>query len=294
MKNTLPDGLTRWNSLEKQETRVGMRERFMEDQKLRQVQYHEREHYRALEPRIADNTHPYVSWLNNYRLRKAAEMMRDSIAGKTVLSMCGGDGQEADFFERQGANVTVTDISTVALRAARLRNPALDCACMDAEALTFADASFDWVIVRDGLHHLARPLKGLYEAERVCRQGFVILEGQDSLPVRFLSVLGLAENWDPAGGYVYRFSRREIQKIFSSMQTMSRWEIHTAWLPFGSDVLTTVPAFKRIAYPAMQQRLVSRVLSIEAVRHASKTLFEILTSITGRWGNSLIVVVHKN
>lgn len=65
---------------------------------------------------------------------------------------------------------------------------------MDAEVLTFADASFDWVIVRDGLHHLARPLKGFYEAERVSREGFVILECQDSLAVRFLSVLGIAEN----------------------------------------------------------------------------------------------------
>jgi SAM-dependent methyltransferase len=157
----------------------------MEEQKLRQVEYHEREHYRALDPRTADNTHPYVAWLNNYRLRKAAEMMRDSVAGKTVLSICGGDGQEADFFQRRGASVTVIDLSTIALRAARLRNPSLQCACMDAEELTFPSASFDWVIVRDGLHHLGRPLKGLYEAERVCRLGFVILEGQDSLPVRF-------------------------------------------------------------------------------------------------------------
>jgi len=150
------------------------------------------------------------------------------------------------------------------------------------------------VIVRDGLLHLARPLKGFYEMERVSRKGFVILEGQDSTPVRFLSAFGLAENWDPAGGYVYRFSRRELRKIFSSMQTVNRWEMHTAWLPFGSDVLTTVPAFKRFAYPAMQQRLVSRVLSSKTARHACKMLFKILMSITGRWGNSLILVAHKN
>lgn len=83
----------------------------MEDQKRRQVAYHEKEHYRAIDPRIVDNSHPYVAWLNDYRLRKAAEMMHDSMSGKTVLSICGGDGLEADFFQRQGANVTVIDLS---------------------------------------------------------------------------------------------------------------------------------------------------------------------------------------
>lgn len=264
----------------------------MEDQKRRQVEYHEREHYRAGQPRTIDNSHPYVEWLNNYRLRKAMQMIRVSLSGKTVLSVCGGDGQEADFFQRQGADVTVIDLSTVAMEAARLRNPALHCACMDAESLTFADRSFDWVIVLDGLHHLARPIKGLYELDRVSREGFVILEGQDSLPVRLLSILGIAENSDPAGGYVYRFSRREIHKIFSSLQTVE-WNVHTAWLPFGSDVLGLFPAFRRLAYPAMKRPFISRLLAAKSSRVVFKILFQLVHSVTGHWGNSLIVVAHK-
>src|SRR5881396_2196691 len=128
----------------------------IEDQKRRQVEYHEKEHYRALHPRIVDNSHPYVAWLNEYRLRKALEMIECPVAGKRMLSICAGDGQEADFFQSRGADVTVIDLSGVALRAARLRNPALHCIQMDAESLDFPDRSFDWVIVRDGLHHLAR------------------------------------------------------------------------------------------------------------------------------------------
>jgi SAM-dependent methyltransferase len=265
----------------------------MEDQKRRQVEYHERDHYCAYAPRIVDNTHPYVAWINSYRLRKAVELMGDSISGKTMLSGCGGDGDEADFFQRRGANLTVIDISTVALRAARLRNPALNCICMDAETLTFPDGSFDWVIVRDGLHHLARPLKGFYEAERVSREGFIILEGQDSLPVRLLSKIGLAENWDPAGGYVYRFGRREIEKVFSSIQTVSEWKIYTAWLPFGSDLVGLVPAFRRSIYPVMRHPLIYKLLATKAARVAFKTSFRMMNSIAGRWGNSLIVVARK-
>jgi len=264
----------------------------MEDQKRRQVEYHEKQHYRAARPRAIDNSHLYVEWLNNYRLRKVLEMMRRPLSGKTVLSVCGGDGQEADFFQQLGAKVTVVDLSTVALEAARLRNPALQCICMDAESLTFADRSFDWVIVRDGLHHLARPIKGFYELERVSREGFGILEGQDSLPVRVLSKLGIAENWDPAGGYVYRFNRREIHKIFSSLQTVRDWKIHTAWLPFGSDILGLFPPFKRFVYPIMNQQMIYKLLATKPARSAFKTMFQLMSSITGRWGNSLIIVAH--
>jgi SAM-dependent methyltransferase len=265
----------------------------MEDQKLRQLAYHDQEFYHSKKPRIVDNSHPYVAWLNNYRLLKAAQMMGTSLSGKTLLSICGGDGEEGDFFQRRGAEVTVADLSIQALSAAQVRNPALRCACMDGEELEFADGAFDWAVVRDGLHHLARPIKGLYELERVAREGFAIIEAQDSLAVRLLARLGVAENWDPAGGYVYRFSRREICKLFSCMQTVSRWDICTAWLPFGSDILGLFPAFKRLVYPIMQQSLVYRLLATKPARVLFKTLIYAANSVAGRWGNSLIVVAHK-
>jgi SAM-dependent methyltransferase len=220
-------------------------------------------------------------------------MMRVSLSGISVLSVCGGDGEEADFFQRQGARVTVVDLSAAALEAARRRSQELRCCCMDAESLTFSDRSFDWALVRDGLHHLPRPLQGLYELERVSREGFVVLEGQDSLPVRLLARLGIAENRDPAGGYVYRFSRRELHKIFSSLQTINEWHIHTAWLPFGSDILRHVPFFTRFIYPVINQPLIRRFLCARYVRKACKALFFCAQLIAGRWGNSLIVVARK-
>src|SRR5260370_17273201 len=96
----------------------------MEDQKSRQVEYHEREHYRAGHPRQADNSNPLIASLNTYRLRKMVDMIGTSLDGKSVLSVSGGDGDEADFLRCQGALVTMTDLSTVAFEAARIRHPA--------------------------------------------------------------------------------------------------------------------------------------------------------------------------
>ncbi len=265
----------------------------MEEQKRRQVEYHEREHFSASSPRVADNSNPLIAWINNYRLRKMLEIIGSPLSGKTVLSVCGGDGEEADFLRKQGARVTMTDLSSAGVAAARLRNPALQCLRMDAEALAFSDRSFDWVIVREGLHHLARPVKGMYEMERVCRVGFAVMEGQDSLIVRLMVRLGLGEKCDPSGGYVYRFSRREIEKIFSSVQTIADWRIHAAWVPFGSDLLRHFPLFRRFVYPLTNRPLVLRLLTSTPGRRALKTLFDGLNLLAGRWGNCLIVVAWK-
>lgn len=82
----------------------------MEDQKRRQVEYHEREHYSA-RPRQTDNSNPLIAWLNSFRLNKLVDMIGVSLEGKTLLSVSGGDGDEADFLARQGAIVTMTDLS---------------------------------------------------------------------------------------------------------------------------------------------------------------------------------------
>jgi ubiquinone/menaquinone biosynthesis C-methylase UbiE len=261
----------------------------MEDQKKRQIEYHEREHYRLGHPRHADNRNPIVRSLNTYRLRKMMEMIGTPLNGKSVLSISGGDGDEADFLQRQGAVVTMTDLSTVAVETARVRNPAIRSMKMDSENLGFTDGSFDWVVVRDGLHHLARPFKGLYELERVSREGFAILEGQDSWLVRLLVKLGMGENWDPAGGYTYRFTRRELQKIFDSVQTLSHWQIHTSWLPPGSDALKHFSVGMDFANPVLNQPFMVSPIG----RAFLKSLFEGGNFLTGRWGNSLIVVAWK-
>jgi ubiquinone/menaquinone biosynthesis C-methylase UbiE len=164
---------------------------------------------------------------------------------------------------------------------------------MDSECLAFADASFDWVVVRDGLHHLARPLKGLYEIERVCREGFAIVEGQDSLLVRVLVKLGLGEDWDPAGGYTYRFSRRELYKVFASVQTISKWQVFTTWLPPGSDAVRHFPSVMQFVNPAVNHRFVHPLLSAKTGQYLMKTVFRAVHLMAGHWGNSLIAVAHK-
>lgn len=266
----------------------------MNEYHRRQVEWHEREHYRAGSPRNPDNSHPAVAWLNGFRLRKLLELLPEPLAGRTVLSLCGGDGQEGDLLRRQGARVTVADLSRVGLAAARLRHADLRVVSADSERLPFPDAVFDWVVVRDGLHHLEHPRQGLAEMARTARRGFALLEGQDSRAVRLLVRLGVGSDHEPSGNFVYRFRREELARFFATVPDLASFRIYTAWLPPGSDLLGHQPLFRRWIYPVIDQPAARSLMTGPAGRALLKGLFSASQALTGRWGNSLIAVAWKH
>ncbi len=103
----------------------------------------------------------------------------------------------------------------------------------DAEALTFEDSTFDWVVVHAGLHHCASPHKALCEMLRVARKGILVFEARDSPLVRCGVYLGFTTDFETqclaltdgkVGGYrdtiypnyVYRWVEREVVKTVNS------------------------------------------------------------------------------
>jgi len=103
----------------------------------------------------------------------------------------------------------------------------------DAEALTFADNTFDWCFVYAGLHHCQSPHKALIEMCRVGCQGVVAIEARDSMLMRIARRLGLTADYEitaiidhqykgggirdlPIPNYVYRWTEREVIKTIES------------------------------------------------------------------------------
>ena len=103
----------------------------------------------------------------------------------------------------------------------------------DAEALSYADGSFDFGIVSAALHHCRSPHRALLELYRVSRAGVLALEARDSTLMRLANRLGVAEEYEltvvaaegfRAGGvansavpnYVYRWTEREVEKTIRS------------------------------------------------------------------------------
>jgi SAM-dependent methyltransferase len=163
-----------------------------------------------------------------------------------------------------------------------------------AEALTFPDGAFDFVIVHEGLHHCHSPHRAMLEMYRVARRGILVFEPRDTLLVRLgvrldfgqeYEVAAVAGNRLTSGGvdntaipnYVYRWSEREIEKTFRAFEPLAPPRIchfYTLRIPSG-----------RI--DAMKNRLAANLL------RALLPLVRLLTRLFPKQCNGFAWVVEK-
>jgi SAM-dependent methyltransferase len=143
--------------------------------------------------------------------------------------------------DRGFSNVFPTDIAGALLDAAARKGLIDHFAVENAEKLSFADKSFDFVFCKESLHHFPRPLVALYEMIRVARHAVFLVEPNDTFDVvpaargggkikqriRDAMLLLLkgklvpgaaaarfgAPMWEESGNFVYFLSRRDIEKV---------------------------------------------------------------------------------
>ena len=109
----------------------------------------------------------------------------------------------------------------------------------DAEALSYADESFDVALVSAGLHHCRSPHRALLEMYRVARNLVVALESRDSALMRLATAAGLGDEYEltavaahrfEAGGvrnssipnFVYRWTERDVEKTIAAYAPHAR------------------------------------------------------------------------
>ncbi|MEA3048910.1 MAG: demethylmenaquinone methyltransferase / 2-methoxy-6-polyprenyl,4-benzoquinol methylase [Sphingomonadales bacterium] len=96
--------------------------------------------------------------------------------GEAVLDMAGGTGDVAFRLAERGARVTVADINPEMLevgrkRAEQRRIAGLSWAVENAEALSFADGTFDAFAIAFGIRNVTHVAQALAEAHRVLKLG---------------------------------------------------------------------------------------------------------------------------
>lgn len=157
-----------------------------------------------------------VEWRIKAALRRIAEAANGLVSYDIeILLMCAGEGMEGSTLCDMGyRNVTVSDISEVAVAEALKRDKRLRGIALNAEHSAQPDRSFDLVIVQDGLHHLQNPVLGFTEMLRIARVGALFLEPHDSGIGRMLGT-----KWEKNGeavNYVFRWTRKLVQDVASS------------------------------------------------------------------------------
>jgi SAM-dependent methyltransferase len=166
----------------------------------------------------------------------------------TVLVVCGGDLDRDVFLTAGFVNVTVSNLDQRVLNA----DAYAPCAWRfeDAEKLSAANNSFDYVEVHAGLHHCASPHAALLEMYRVASKGVLCFEARDSLLMRLGKRLGLVPDYELGavlanglqwGGvrntrvpnYVYRWTENEVEKTIASNAPCSP---HTVRFFYGMQI----------------------------------------------------------
>jgi SAM-dependent methyltransferase len=172
------------------------------------------------------------------RMRKTLRPLLQSHPGWHWLTV--GDGRfgtDAWFLMQQGVRVHASDYTSPLLEQAASRGLIGDYSAENAEALSFPDESFDFVLCKESFHHFPRPWLALYEMWRASRVGVALIEPLDpvctglNLPlltfrraIRSLGPRARARNahtFEPVGNYVYSISLRECEKFLLGMHC--RW-----------------------------------------------------------------------
>ena len=166
-----------------------------------------------------------ADYWRHQRLYEAVDAFRGEPDATWLTIGDGRYGLDAIRIRAKGvASVLPTDISSALLAKAKEDGRIDRYAVENAEALTFADGSFDYVFCKESYHHFPRPAIALYEMLRVARKAVILIEPNDlsaSPLVRARQWLrGLfggphfdAENYEESGNYAYSISRREMEKV---------------------------------------------------------------------------------
>lgn len=123
----------------------------------------------------------------------------------------------------------------------------------NCENISFPSRSFDLVFCKEGLHHLSRPVQGLYEMLRICRKAVIFIEPWDSLASRILEVFGLTTYYEKHSGcrnnFVFRWNKRQLCMLLNSYYIDSGYQVDITLGWMSGRLLHDKPrVVKRIAY----------------------------------------------
>ena len=132
----------------------------------------------------------------------------DAAAGKVVLELATGPGLIANHIADKASKVVATDFSPEMINQAKKNGTADNVVfeIADASDLSYADKSFDVVVIANALHVIPNPEKVLSEIDRVLKDGGLLIcptfihrnaKEKENLWAKLLKALGVsfAHQW---------------------------------------------------------------------------------------------------
>jgi hypothetical protein len=120
------------------------------------------------------------------------------------------------------------------------KDPRLSYRQENSECLRQSSASYDLVICKEGIHHLARPVLGVYEMLRVSSYAVIFIEPGSTLIGSFLEAIGKSSTYEKnqsgnmsfRDNYVYRWDIKSLKDLLKSYYLESGFtvDVTQGWL----------------------------------------------------------------
>src|SRR5688572_4801332 len=130
---------------------------------------HANQRFKAVHPGTFEGGlyHDHFREIPFRRTQAVLERAGADLNGKRVLIASCGTGIDVYYLKKFfNSRFFVTDISENAVALAKASFPGIEGQVEDGEKFSFSDNSFDYAIIAASLHHLPRPILGLYELMR--------------------------------------------------------------------------------------------------------------------------------
>jgi ubiquinone/menaquinone biosynthesis C-methylase UbiE len=155
-----------------------------------------------------------VNYWRHTQLLSPVLKVLSGLKNNTWLTVGDGAGMDAwRLLEAGFSEVLATDLDDSVLKRTKESGYITSYKIENAEALSFADNSFDFILCKEALHHMSRPYAAMYEFFRVARYGVVIIEPQDPWMDWPCRTDATQPHYESVGNYVYQFSNRDLEKI---------------------------------------------------------------------------------
>ncbi len=144
----------------------------------------------------------YSLFMRNNRgvyIKAAQEVLPYINSSMQVLELACGTGQFTALLSHRTEKWVATDFSEKMVKQTAKRNNDSNTVCVveDATNLTFADNSFDMVVIANALHTIPSPENTLKEINRVLKPNgllyaptFIYNRSKNNIRLRFLSIIG--------------------------------------------------------------------------------------------------------
>ncbi|QBQ40435.1 class I SAM-dependent methyltransferase [Sphingobacterium psychroaquaticum] len=230
-----------------------------------------------------ENIRDYKGTINHWLQEVFFSALKPFIANKKDRWLTVGDayGHDAMYLLENGVEqVLASDLNDNFLQFAQQLKLVNEFAAENAENLSFATNSMDYILCKESYHHFPRPYAALYEMIRVAKKGIIIIEPQD--PISKMPLLLFASNllekinqkligkiwknrfsYEPVGNFVYKVSEREFEKFAAGLNlplVAIKMLNPNFWFPGSNRMLAhkSEKAFKKILFKKKLRDVLSK------------------------------------